>query len=187
MNGPDKKQRDERARQIAEHMLSQEGTGPAWGIEILEARQGYARISMRVTPAMLNGHGTAHGGMIFALADTAFAYACNSRNETSVAQSATIIFLAPGAPGRRAHCRGRRAGRERARSGAYAVRRADGRWAHHCRVPGRLAHHRRHYFAGCSGAAEGLNMRPTGSTFARDRYVPGSLIDRAVGLSYICG
>jgi acyl-CoA thioesterase len=48
---------------------------------------------MKVRPDMLNGHGTAHGGMIFALADTAFAYACNGRNLRTVAAQASIVFL----------------------------------------------------------------------------------------------
>jgi acyl-CoA thioesterase len=52
---------------------------PAWGIEIEEAREGYARIRMILRADMLNGHGIAHGGIVFSLADTAFAYACNSR------------------------------------------------------------------------------------------------------------
>ena len=85
---------DALARRVAEHLLSREGTGPAWGIEIEEAREGYARIAMTVRPDMLNGHAIAHGGMIFALADTAFAYACNSRNVSTVAQAASIVFLA---------------------------------------------------------------------------------------------
>ncbi len=74
-------------------MLAAEGTGPAWGIEIEEAREGYARIRMALTADMLNGHGIAHGGMVFALADTAFAYACNSRNLRTVAAQASITFL----------------------------------------------------------------------------------------------
>jgi acyl-CoA thioesterase len=74
-------------------MLAVEGTGPAWGIVIDEARAGYARISMLLRADMLNGHGTAHGGMIFALADTAFAYVCNGRNEKTVAAQASIVFL----------------------------------------------------------------------------------------------
>jgi acyl-CoA thioesterase len=81
------------ADRIARTMLSQEGTGPAWGIEIEEAHEGYARIRMKLRPDMLNGHGIGHGGMIFALADTAFAYACNSRNLRSVAAQASIVFL----------------------------------------------------------------------------------------------
>jgi acyl-CoA thioesterase len=84
---------DALADKIARRMLAAEGTGPAWGIEIEEAREGYARIRMTLTAAMLNGHKIAHGGMIFALADTAFAYACNSRNVTTVAAQASVVFL----------------------------------------------------------------------------------------------
>ncbi|HYI47601.1 MAG TPA: hydroxyphenylacetyl-CoA thioesterase PaaI [Allosphingosinicella sp.] len=84
---------NELADKIAHGMLAAEGTGPAWGIEIEEAREGYARIRMALTPAMLNGHGIAHGGMVFALADTAFAYVCNGRNLRSVAANASITFL----------------------------------------------------------------------------------------------
>jgi acyl-CoA thioesterase len=81
------------ADKVAHSMLAAEGTGPAWGIEIEEARAGYARIRMTLRPDMLNGHGIAHGGMVFALADTAFAYACNSRNLRTVAAQASIVFL----------------------------------------------------------------------------------------------
>ena len=84
---------NEMAGKIARAMLASEGTGPAWGIEIEEAREGYARIRMALRADMLNGHGIAHGGMIFALADTAFAYACNSRNVRTVAAQASIVFL----------------------------------------------------------------------------------------------
>ena len=81
------------AGQVARSMLAAEGTGPAWGIVIEEARAGYARLSMTLRPDMLNGHGIAHGGMIFALADTAFAYVCNGSNQASVAAQASIVFL----------------------------------------------------------------------------------------------
>jgi acyl-CoA thioesterase len=74
-------------------MLAAEGTGPAWGIVIEEARVGYARLSMTIRADMLNGHGIVHGGMVFALADTAFAYVCNGRNEKTVAAQASIVFL----------------------------------------------------------------------------------------------
>lgn len=111
---------DELARKIADTLRAREGTGAAWNIEIDDAREGYARIAMVVRADMLNGHKTCHGGMIFSLADTAFAYACNSRNVETVAQNATISFLAPGREGDRlmAECR------EQAltgRSGVYAV------------------------------------------------------------------
>src|SRR5215212_3198065 len=84
---------DEMARRVAHGMLAEEGTGPAWGIVIEEARAGYARLSMVVRADMLNGHKIVHGGMVFALADTAFAYVCNGRNEKTVAAQASIIFL----------------------------------------------------------------------------------------------
>ena len=84
---------DELANRVAHEMLAGEGTGPAWGITIEEAREGYALISMLVRADMLNGHGYLHGGMTFALADTAFAYVCNGANHASMAAQASIIFL----------------------------------------------------------------------------------------------
>jgi len=81
------------AAKVAQSMLTAEGTGPAWGIVIEEARAGYARLSMTLRDDMLNGHRIAHGGMIFALADTAFAYVCNGNNERTVAAQASIVFL----------------------------------------------------------------------------------------------
>jgi uncharacterized domain 1 len=86
---------DALARQVAETMLARAGAGPAWGVVIEEVRLGYARVRMRIRADMLNGHRTVHGGMVFALADTAFGYATNGRNEITVAQSANINFLAP--------------------------------------------------------------------------------------------
>ena len=84
---------NELANRVAHKMLAGEGTGPAWGIRIEEAREDYARISMVVRADMLNSHGIAHGGIIFALADTAFAYVCNGANHASVAAQASIVFL----------------------------------------------------------------------------------------------
>lgn len=119
---------DSLAAAVARAMLAAEGTGPAWGIAIEEAREGYARVGMRVTPEMLNGHGTAHGGMLFALADSAFAYACNSRNLRTVAAQASIVFLEPAREGDVLVAEAK----ERAlvaRSGVYddSVRTVDGR------------------------------------------------------------
>ena len=112
---------DRLARQVAETMLAREGTARVWGVIIEEARKDYARVRMIVRAEMLNGHGTTHGGMIFALADTAFAYACNSRNDTTVAQQASILFLAAAHEGDvlvAEACEDARAGR----SGAYSVK-----------------------------------------------------------------
>jgi acyl-CoA thioesterase len=84
---------DQLADKVARAMLAEEGTGPAWGIVIEEARAGYARLRMTLRDDMLNGHRTVHGGMVFSLADTAFAYVCNGRNERTVAAQASIVFL----------------------------------------------------------------------------------------------
>ena len=84
---------DELAHRVAHAMLADEGTGPAWGIAIEEARAGYARLRMKLRDDMLNGHRIAHGGMVFSLADTAFACVCNGRNERTVAAQASIVFL----------------------------------------------------------------------------------------------
>lgn len=81
------------AIKVARAMFAAEGTGPAWGLEIEEVREGYARVRMVLRADMINGHGTAHGGIIFSLADTAFAYACNSRNVRTVAAQASVVFL----------------------------------------------------------------------------------------------
>nr|WP_294846819.1 hydroxyphenylacetyl-CoA thioesterase PaaI [uncultured Sphingomonas sp.] len=86
---------DSLAARVSSQMLAKEGTGPVWGLEIEETRENYARVRMTINQDMLNGHGTAHGGMIFALADSAFAYACNSHNSGTVGQQASIAYLAP--------------------------------------------------------------------------------------------
>jgi len=84
---------NELARKVATAMLAAEGTGSAWGLKIEEVREDYARVSMLIRADMLNGHGFAHGGMIFALADSAFAYVCNGANHASMAAQASIVFL----------------------------------------------------------------------------------------------
>ena len=119
---------NELASQVAQRMLASEGTGPAWGIVIDEAHKGYARISMVVRPDMLNGHGIAHGGMIFALADSAFAYVCNGANHASVAAQASIIFLDKVEEGETLIAEATEVAREgRAGVTRVAVRTADGR------------------------------------------------------------
>ncbi|WP_420565175.1 hydroxyphenylacetyl-CoA thioesterase PaaI [Thalassobaculum sp.] len=71
------------------------------GMALDRVAPGEAVLSMTVTGAMTNGHGTAHGGYMFTLADSAFAYACNSRNQRTVAQHCSITYLAPSAIGDR--------------------------------------------------------------------------------------
>jgi acyl-CoA thioesterase len=65
------------------------------GIKLIEIAPGYARMTMTVRVDMLNGHQTCHGGLLFSLADSTFAFACNSRNVSTVASGCTIDFLAP--------------------------------------------------------------------------------------------
>jgi acyl-CoA thioesterase len=119
---------NELATHVAHQMLAQEGTGPAWGIVIEEARAGYARLRMTLRADMLNGHGTVHGGMVFALADTAFAYVCNGRNEKTVAAQASIVFLGSATEGETLLAEAQEVA-EAGRSGVtrVAVRTQDGR------------------------------------------------------------
>ena len=116
------------AARVAQAMLAAEGIGPAWGIVIEEARAGYARLSMLLRADMLNGHGSAHGGMIFALADTAFAYVCNGANAKSVAAQASIVFLGSANGGETLIAEAQEVAHE-GRSGVtrVAVRTSDGR------------------------------------------------------------
>ena len=119
---------NELANRVAHSMFEAEGTGPAWGIKIEEIRVDYARVSMRVRPDMLNGHGMAHGGMIFALADSAFAYVCNGANHASMAAQASIVFLDKVREGETLIAEATEVARER-RAGVtrVAVRAGDGR------------------------------------------------------------
>jgi acyl-CoA thioesterase len=119
---------NELANRVAHQMLAGEGTGPAWDIKIEEARADYARISMIVRADMLHSHGIAHGGMIFALADTAFAYVCNGANHASVAAQASIVFLDKVSEGETLIAEATEVAREgRAGVTRVAVRTSDGR------------------------------------------------------------
>jgi acyl-CoA thioesterase len=90
------------------------------GMEIVEVAAGAATLAMTVTAAMANGHGIAHGGFIFALADSAFAFACNSHGEQAVAQHCAITYLKPGRVGDRLIASAREVSRQ-GRSGIYDV------------------------------------------------------------------
>lgn len=90
---------DDLALKVAAHMRAAEGAHVAAGLTLEAAREGYARVALAVNRDMLNGHGSVHGGVIFTLADTAFAYACNSRNNAAVAAQASIVFVSPGQAG----------------------------------------------------------------------------------------
>lgn len=89
---PDK---DQLAKDVVTHMLKQDGFSQWLGISIVEVRTGYSKIKMQVRPEMINGFGIVHGGIAFSLADSAFAFACNSRNNLSVALDTAINFTKP--------------------------------------------------------------------------------------------
>jgi acyl-CoA thioesterase len=76
-------------------MYANDACSKALGIDILEVRAGYARLRMSVRPDFLNGHQICHGGLMFTLADSAFAFACNSYNINTVAAGCSIEFLRP--------------------------------------------------------------------------------------------
>ena len=81
------------AEKCSEHMHRDDRCSQMLGMTVDESRPGYARLNMTVREEMLNGHGNCHGGMIFTLADSAFAHACNTRNHVSVAVSCQVEFL----------------------------------------------------------------------------------------------
>ena len=76
-------------------MMAADAASRALGIEVIEQAEGRAVARMSVRPDMVNGHAVAHGGMIFSLADTAFACACNSYGPVTVAAAAEIVFVGP--------------------------------------------------------------------------------------------
>ncbi|OPX55597.1 acyl-CoA thioesterase [Oceanospirillum multiglobuliferum] len=84
------------AENCAHAMYQRDYAAIALEMKILEVDAGFARLSMVIRKDMSNGHGMCHGGMIFSLADTAFAYACNSYNTTTVAAGCNIEYIAPG-------------------------------------------------------------------------------------------
>jgi acyl-CoA thioesterase len=92
---------EEMARAVAETMWADDRASAGLGMRIEAVGPGRAVLSMTVTAQMVNGHGICHGGFIFALADSAFAFACNSSGERAVAQHCTISFLRPGRLGER--------------------------------------------------------------------------------------
>ena len=93
--------KDEIARLSAEAMWAEDNATRALGIERVSVTSGRAVMTMTVQPHMTNGHGMCHGGYIFLLADSAFAFACNSHGQRHVAQHCNVTFLAPGKLGSR--------------------------------------------------------------------------------------
>ncbi len=89
----------ELATAASDAMWQRDATAQALGMERLSVTPGQATLRMLVRPDMVNGHHICHGGMIFSLADTAFAYSCNSYNLNTVASACHIDFLAPAREG----------------------------------------------------------------------------------------
>ena len=87
------------AHTAAHEMFDRDPASRGLGMELVEAGDGAAVVRMRVTDSMVNGHGLAHGGFVFLLADTAFACACNSHGPVTVAAGADIAFVAPAREG----------------------------------------------------------------------------------------
>jgi len=112
---------DDLARACAEAMWKDDDASQGLGMEILDVKAGQATLAMTVQPHMVNGHGIAHGGFIFLLADSTFAFACNSHNERAVAAQCNISFIKPGKLGDRLVATAKEISRT-GRSGIYDVR-----------------------------------------------------------------
>jgi acyl-CoA thioesterase len=112
---------DDLARACADAMWKDDDASQGLGMEIVDIRAGQATLAMTIQPHMVNGHGIAHGGFIFTLADSAFAFACNSHNERAVAAQGAITFIRPGKLGDRLVAVAREISRS-GRSGIYDVR-----------------------------------------------------------------
>jgi acyl-CoA thioesterase len=105
------------AERVAGQMYANDRATRALGMRVEAIAPGRAHLTMRVTDDMLNGHGICHGGYVFLLADSTFAYACNSYNRNTVAQGCSIDYLAPARSGDVLHARGV----ERSRTGRTGV------------------------------------------------------------------
>lgn len=88
-------EKDQFAVKVVDKMMDHDAFSQWLGIEVLEIKEGYSKIKMAVRKEMVNGFGIVHGGIPFSLADSAFAFACNNRNNLSVALDVTITFTRP--------------------------------------------------------------------------------------------
>src|ERR1041384_1848414 len=85
-------EKDQLALRVVDKMMDHDAFSQWMGVEVLEVKEGYSRIKMTIRKEMVNGFGIVHGGLPFSLADSAFAFACNNRNNLSVALDVTITF-----------------------------------------------------------------------------------------------
>jgi acyl-CoA thioesterase len=115
------------ARACAERLWAEDAASNALDMQLISVEPGRATIAMTITDKMVNGHNICHGGYIFTLADTAFAYASNTTDQRHLAQQCAITYLNPGRLGDRLTARGVEK-RRAARSGIYdvTVTREDG-------------------------------------------------------------
>jgi len=109
-----------RARAVVHSLYLADLASQSLGIEIIEVGRGRVQIAMTVRPDMVNGFGMCHGGIVFAFADSAFAFACNSHGDPMVAAGASIEFLAPTPSGERLTATAAEVSRS-ARHGIYDV------------------------------------------------------------------
>lgn len=107
-------------QEVARAMYAKDVASHALNITVSVMQAGHCRARMVVREDMVNTHGICHGGMIFTLADTAFAYACNSENNATVASAASITFLRPGREGETLTAEGMERAREN-RNGIFDV------------------------------------------------------------------
>lgn len=110
----------ELAQACANAMWADDNASRHLGMEMVNVTPGHATLAMTVGPQMVNGHKTCHGGYIFTLADSAFAFACNSYNQRCVAQHTSITFIRPAFEGDRLTAIGREVSRT-SRSGIYDI------------------------------------------------------------------
>jgi acyl-CoA thioesterase len=110
----------QRAREVVRSLYEADRASQSLGIEIIDVAPGRVRIAMTVRPDMVNGYGMCHGGIVFAFADSAFAFACNSHGDPMVAAGASIEFLAPTPRGERVIATAAEVSRS-ARHGIYDV------------------------------------------------------------------
>jgi acyl-CoA thioesterase len=112
------------AEAAAQAMWHGDAASQGLGMRLLRVAPGEATLAMEIEPRMANGLGACHGGFLFALADSAFAFACNSFDRRTVAQACSITYLRPGIVGTTLTARARQVA-QAGRSGVYEVRVTD--------------------------------------------------------------
>ena len=141
------------AQRCADAMYARDSASQGLGMRIVSVAPGFAAMTMTVRADMLNGHATCHGGFIFALADSAFAFACNSHNLITVAAGCTIEYLLPAREGDLLTATGRER-TQAGRSGIYDVDVTNQHGATIAVFRGKSARIKGHVIAGPAGHTE---------------------------------